>query len=239
MSGTGPDRAETPGAQQLLSWLVGAVVIGWVVVYNAFRLSGDDPSEAALPGLLVGGLIGAAVFGAGYLLLRRLWASGRVVHARGSHPDAERLDDAQRDALRLAGPVMLGSAAIALVTGLVMAVDWFSIDGTRPKGTVLLIAWDLVFAAWLADESLRVRRGLVDGLESVYFGCLLTAVLAGTAISRDVVPGAQVVVVVAAGLAGLLVGLSLWRLGGARGLPLAPAAAVIVAAGSLALPLLV
>jgi hypothetical protein len=227
----------TPPLQQLASWFAGCVLIGWVLAYNALRLTGDDPSQAALPGLVIGGVAGALVFAVGYALLRRLWASGRVVHARGSLPEAEGFDETQRDALRLAGPVLLGTAAIALVTGLVMAVDWLSIDGTRPKGTLLLLAWNVVFAAWAADEALRVRRGLVDGLESVYFGCLLTAVLAATAISREVIPGAQVVLVVAAGLAGAATGMALWRLGGGRGLPLAPAAAVVVAAASLVVPL--
>ena len=68
-------------------------------------------------------------------------------------------------------------------------------------------------------------------------GCGLTAVLAGVGLSRDLTEGAQVVLILLSGVAGVLCGLVAWRLQGARGLPLAAIAVIAVAALSLILPL--
>ena len=231
-------RQDPPQLSQMGSWIVASVVIGWLIVYNVLRLSGDTPAEAALPGLIIGGTAGLVVFAVVFTVVRRLVASGRVVGRRPTVVGGT-FDDQQRDALRIAAVTLLFAAAVALITALAEAVEWFGISGDRPVGTIVLIVWNVVFAAWVADEAVRVRRSLVDGIETVYFGCLLTAVLAGVGISRGVLEPMQVILALAGGVAALAVGMAVWRLGGARGIPLAMAGAVVVTVGSLALPILV
>ena len=53
-------------------------------------------------------------------------------------------------------------------------------------------------------------------MESIVLGCALTAVLAGVGLSRELAEGAQVVLIVLAGVAGTLCGLVVWRLQGGR-----------------------
>ncbi|MFN8122463.1 MAG: hypothetical protein U0237_08545 [Thermoleophilia bacterium] len=239
-TGTGPGQRpqQPPQLSQSGSWIVACVVIGWLLVYNALRLAGDTPAEAALPGLLIGGTAGLVVFIAGFVTVRRLVAAGRVVGRRPTVVGGS-FDDQQRDALRIAAIAMLFAGAVALVTAVAEFIDYIGIDGDRPIGTIVLMAWNVIFAAWVADEALRVRRSLVDGIETVYFGCLLTAVLAGVGISRELVEPLQVFLALAAGVAGLTVGMSVWRLGGARGIPVAMLGALAVTVASLALPLAV
>jgi len=238
-NGTGTEqRRRPPQLSQSGSWIVACVVIGWLLIYNVLRLSGDTPAKAALPGLLIGGTAGLVVFIAGFVTVRRLVAAGRVVGRRPTVVSGS-FDDQQRDALRIAAIAMLFAGAVAVVTALAELIDYLGVDGDRPIGTIVLIAWNLIFAAWVADEALRVRRSLVDGIETVYFGCLLTAVLAGVGISRALVEPLQVFLALAAGVAALTVGMAVWRLGGARGVPLAMAGAVVVTAASLALPIIV
>ncbi len=60
--------------------------------------------------------------------------------------------------------------------------------------------------------------------------------LAGVGLSRELAEGAQVVLIVLAGVAGTLCGLVVWRLQGGRA-PYAAIAAAIVAALALILPI--
>ncbi len=231
-------RPPAPQLSQMGSWVIASVVVGWLIAYNVLRLGGDTPREAAMPGLIVGGIAGLLVFAAGFVAVRRLHAAGRVIGRRPTVVGGT-FDDDQRDALRVAAVVMLGVAGIALITAIAEAVEWFGISGDRPIGTLVLMLWNAVFALWVADEALRVRRSLVDGIETVYFGCLLTVVLASVAISRGVLEPMQVVLALSAGVAALAVGMAVWRLGGGRGVPVAMIGAVVVTVGALALPVLV
>lgn len=232
-------RAATPPLSRLLSWLVGCVLAGWIVVYNVMRVSGSNPSDAALPSLLIGAAIGAAAFGLGLLLARRLAAAGRVV-APGpvEIPHPSKLEPAQRDAMTFAWPALAALAAVALVVGAWLAVDWYSQDAAdRPTTTIILAAWNVLVGLWLGDEALRLRRLDPDGIESITLGCGLTAVLAGVGWSRDLVAPAQLVLIALAAIAGCLVGIAVWRLRGARGLPVGAIGVVAVAALSLILPI--
>ena len=235
---TAPHRQDPPQLSQMGSWIAASVVIGWIVVYNILRLSGDTPAKAAMPGLIIGGTAGLVVFAVGFVVVRRLVASGRVIGRRPMVVGGT-FDDQQRDALRIAAVTLLFAAAVALITAVAEAIEWFGVDGDRPVGTIVLMAWNVVFAAWVADEAVRVRRSLVDGIETVYFGCLLTAVLAGVGISRGVLEPLQVILALSGGVAAIAVGMAVWRLGGARGIPVAIIGAVAVTVGSLALPILV
>jgi hypothetical protein len=231
-------RPPAPQLNQMGPWAITSVVVGWLIAYNVLRLGGDTPREAAMPGLIVGGIAGLVVFAGGFVAVRRLHAAGRVVGRRPTVVSGT-FDDDQRDALRIAAIVMLGAAVIALATAIAEAIEWFSITGDRPIGTLVLMLWNAVFALWVADEALRVRRSLVDGIETVYFGCLLTVVLASVGISRGVLEPMQVILALAAGVAALSVGMAVWRLGGGRGIPVAMIGAVVVTVGALALPVLV
>lgn len=227
-----------PPLSRLLSWLAGCALAGWFVVYNAMRIAGSNPSDAALPSLLIGAAAGVAVFAAGLLVLRRLAAAGRVV-APGpvEIPDASRLEPAQRDAMTFAWPALAALAGVALLAGAWLVGDWYAQDAdARAMTTLILGAWNVLAGLWLGDEALRLRRLDPDGIESVPLGCGLTAVLAGVGWSRDLIAPAQVVLIVLAGVAGCLVALAVWRLRGARGAPAGAAGVVAVAALALILP---
>ena len=83
---------------------------------------------------------------------------------------------------------------------------------------------------------LKSVRG-ITWLESVILGCGLTAVLAGVGYSRELAETAQIVLIIVAGLAGVLCGVAAWRLQGGRGVPVAGADVAIVAVLSIVLPI--
>lgn len=232
------ERRPSSGSRTL-SWLVASVAVGWLVVYNAMRLAGSSPADAAWPSLGIGAVVGLAAFGAGLLIVRRLAASGHPIR-RGPMeiPSPSELDDGQRSMVGLAWPALLVLAAAALLLGVYLGADWLGTDaGDRGTTTIILAAWNVLAGLWLGDEALRLRRGEADGVESVVLGCALTAILAGVGLSRDLTEAAQVVLIALAGVAGVLCGLLVWRLQGSRGLPLGALAAAVVAALALILPL--
>ena len=221
----------------MLSWLVGCVLVAWVVVYNLMRIGGDNPSQAALPALGIGVVAGVAIFAVGLLVLRRIHASGRRLRNPSVEiPAPSAMEPAQRDAVRLAWAPLGLLAVVAILMGLYLAADWFG-DDSRSLGTVLLAGWNLLVGLWLGDEAIRLRRLEAEGIESIVLGCTLTAVLAGVGISRDLAEPGQIVLIALAGIAGALVGLAVWRFHGARGLPGGSIGVLAVAVLSLVLPL--
>lgn len=231
-----------PGVSRLAWWAVGCVAGGWLIVYNVLRLGGDYPSEAATPAL-VGAAGGAVAFVAGLLVMRRLAASGTRFYARPSPADEPAVG--AHAAWRAAAVVLLAAAAVALVVGLLMARDYVTLSSPRPRSTLLLMVWDIVFALWVGEEAVRVLRapGLGDvdptGFDAVWFAGLLTCVLAGVAFSRDLFPALQVVLVALAGVASAAVAVALWRHRGHGGVPLGALGALVLAALSIALPALI
>jgi hypothetical protein len=148
------------------------------------------------------------------------------------------MQPAQRDALALAWPALAALAGAALVMGAYLGLDWLGDEpGGRATTTLILAAWNLLVGLWLGDEALRLRRGEAEGIESLVLGCTLTAVLAGVGLSRSLASPGQIVLIGLAGLAGCLVSIAVWRLRGARGLPVGAAGILLVAALSLILPL--
>ncbi|WP_217923523.1 hypothetical protein [Miltoncostaea oceani] len=228
-----------PPLSRVLSWLVGCVVVAWLVVYNVMRITGSNPSDAALPSLGIGVVVGAVVFAVGLVAVRRLAAAGRVVTPGPVEiPGPAQLEPAQRDALNLAWPALGAMALVALGLGAYLGLDWLGTDSdARATTTLILAVWNVLVGLWLGDEALRLRRGEADGIESIVLGCGLTAVLAGVGLSRDLAGPAQMVLIVLAGAAGLLVALAVWRLRGARGVPVGAVGVVVAAALSLILPL--
>ncbi|MEZ0285829.1 MAG: hypothetical protein ACAH79_11425 [Thermoleophilia bacterium] len=229
----------TSSGSRTLYWLIGSVAVGWLVVYNAMRLAGSNPADAAWPSLGIGAVVGLAAFGAGLLFVRRRAAAGHPVR-RGpiEIPSPSEFDAGQRRMVDIAWPALGVLAAAALVMGVYLGADWLGTDpDDRATTTIILAAWNVLVGLWLGDEVMRMRRGEADGVESIVLGCALTAVLAGVGLSRDLAETAQVVLIVLAGVAGTLCGLAAWRLQGGRGVPVAAIGVAVVAALSLILPI--
>ena len=228
-----------PAPRRWLSRLVGAVLIGWLVVYNVMRLAGSSPADAAWPSLAIGAAAALVLVGLGTLAMG-LPGMSRVADPRGTAeipPPAAR-DDAQRRAIALAWPALGALAVVAIVVGAYLIGDALGEDSGRPSATVLILtAWNVLAGLWLGDEAIRSRRGEVDGLDSAVLGCILTAVLAAVGLSRNLVEPAQLVLIAVAGVAGALTSFAVWRLRGSSGAPVGAGLVAIVAGLCVALPL--
>ena len=228
-----------PAPRRWLSRLIGAVLIGWIVAYNVMRLAGSTPADAAWPSLAIGAAAALALVGLGTLAMG-LPGMSRLADPRGTAeiPAPAGRSDVQRRAIGLAWPALGVLAGIAVVVGAYLLIDALRQGEGRPSATVLILtAWNVLAGLWLGDESIRSRRGEVDGLDSAVLGCLLTAVLAAVGIARDLAEPGQVVLIAAAGVAGVLTSYAVWRLRGSTGAPVGAALVAIVAGLCIALPL--
>jgi hypothetical protein len=228
-----------PAPRRWLSRLVGAVLIGWLVVYNVMRLAGSSPADAAWPSLAIGAAAALVLVGLGTLAMG-LPGISRLADPRGTAeiPAPGGRTDGQRRAISLAWPALGTLAVIAIVVGAWLLIDALGSGDGRPAATVLILtAWNVLAGLWLGDEAIRSRRGEVDGLDSAVLGCLLTAVLAAVGLSRELVEPGQVVLIVAAGVAGALTSFAVWRLRGSAGAPVGAGLVAIVAGLCIALPL--
>jgi hypothetical protein len=220
----------------LASWLVAGAIIGWVVVYALLRLGGESPNDAAAPAL-GGAVVGAAAAGGIVYWARRAEAAGRPMgRKRIRKADPARMSARDREVVRFVWPVLFGAAAIAAVVAVVLLFHWFGIHGARPKSTLLMVVWDVVIAAWLFDEGQRIREFVFEGLDALYFGCLLTMVLASIGVARSVVSGGQVILIVAAGVAAAAIAVLSWRIAGGRYVPVAAVVGIAAAAVCLIAP---
>lgn len=228
-------RPGLPPASRLLSWLATSVFVGWLLSYNAFRIGGESPRGAILISLAPGLVLGFLFLGATVLVWRR------HVERHGGEiviPQPEALDQPSRDALRLAGIAIGVLAAVSIVVGIALVIDWNDTPAAqRSLAKVMVGGWDVLSGLWIASEVSRTYRGNADGLDSVALGGVLTAVLGGVALSRGWIETGQVVVIVVAGLAASACQLALWRATGARGFPAAVGVTAAIAALALILPL--
>jgi hypothetical protein len=214
------------------------VVVGWFVAYEILRFGGDSPTEAALPALWTGGVIGGLLGAAFVVVARRAEASGRAVGFRRMRKaDVTRMTETDREIVRWVWPVLFGAAGIIALVAIVIGIQWLTLHGTRPKGSILMVIWDLVVAAWILDEGRRLQDYVFEGIDALWFGCLLTMVLASIGISRNVVVGGQVVIIVAAAAAAAMIGIVGWRVAGGRYVPVATIISVIAAGLCLVAPL--
>lgn len=228
----------TPPASRMVSWFLTSSFVGWFVAYNIFRIGGRAPRSAAWPSLIVGIGIGLVIFAITVLVWRRLIATGQYrPHHLEEIPPPERLDSRQRGALEILAPVVAVMAIGALVVGALLAVSWFQTDGSRSFTRIVLAGWDLLVGVWLLMEAVELRRGRGEAVESIAFAAMLTAVLAGVAIARDMFQPWQVGLVVLAGVAGAIGHFAGWRLLGSRGVPFGIVLSLIVAAASIVLPI--
>lgn len=228
----------TPPASRMVSWFVTSAIVGWFIAYNIFRIGGRAPRSAAWPSLIVGIGIGLVIFAITVAVWRRLITTGRYrPHHLEEIPPPDRLDSRQRGALEMLAPVVAVMAIGALVVGALLAVSWLQTDGSRSFTRIVLAGWDLLVGVWLLLEAVELRRGRGEAVESIAFAAMLTAVLAGVAIARDMFRPWQVGLVVLAGVCGAIAHFAGWRLLGSRGVPFGIALSLIVAAASIVLPI--
>ena len=216
---------------------VAAVIIGWAVVYNILRIQGDEPDQAAWPSLLVGGVLGAAIYLGGVVILRRV-RGPETTRVAQAIPGPGQLNDDQREALRVAAFALAALAICTLLMGAIELGDWIGTDSADRGFTELILGgWNVLFAIWAGDVGLRAFKMDGEDLESIPLGAALTAILAGLGIARDIVVPGQIALAAVAGICGAIVGLAAWRISGGRGVPGAAIVAIVVAALSIVLPL--
>lgn len=239
--GIPPTNAPTTlPASRMASWFVTSVIIGWVIAYNVMRIGGRSPRGAAWTSLLIGIGLGVVIFIIAVVVWRRFVAGGRFrPHHMDEIPPPERLDSRQRDALEVLWPAVAVLAIAALVVGAVLAASWWQTDGERSFTRLVLAAWNLLVGTWLVMEAVEIKRGRGEAVESIALAAMLTAVLAGVAFSRGMFDPWQVALIVMAGVAGALAHFAGWRLLGSRGMPFGIIVALIVAALSIVLPIVV
>jgi hypothetical protein len=222
----------------LFWWFVGAVAIGWFIVYNAMRLGGRSPEQSAWPALAIGGAVGILAYIGLVVLARKRAAAGRPIGRRQVEvPAPADVTPAQHGAMRAASPLLGALAALALVMGVILLIDWVGDDPDNRAATTLVLAgWNLLAGVWLGDEAVRLRRDMADGAESAVLGCALTAILAGLGLNREMIEIGQVALIILAGGAGVATGAVAWRIAGSRGLPWASIGVAVVAILALLLP---
>lgn len=240
LTDTGPPPSSRPASlpfSRQVSWLISSLVIGWLIAYNIFRFTGRGPRDAAGISVLVGVGIGVVLFAAAVLIWRRF---GRGARFQADHmneiPPSARLDGRQRGALDVLWPAVAVLAVASFAVGLWLAIEWFGSD-ERSATVIVIAAWDLLVSLWLATEVVHIRNGHGEAVESIGTASVLTAVLSGVALSRNLFEWGQGGLIVIAGVTGLLAYVAGWRLLGSRGLPFSAVGAVIVSALSIVLPL--
>lgn len=227
-----------PAPSRLLSWLVTSVIIGWAVAYNIVRIGGRSPRGSAVVSLLIGLGIGAVIFAVTLVVWRTVVRGARY---RATHmdelPPASRLDQRQRTALDMLWPAVGVLAVLLLVTGVAMLRTWLQTEGTRSMSRLFVGGWDLLLAVWLAFETRMLRLHDGEAVESIGTSGLLSAVLAGVALSMDQERTLQGGLIVIATVTAALAYHAGWRLLGGRGVPFAALGALAVGTASLVLPL--
>lgn len=214
------------------------MLVGWAIVYNIMRIGGRSPRGAAWVSLLIGLGIGAVIFAVTWFVWRRVVGGGRYrLHEIDEIPPPSRLDGRQRLALDLLWPAVAVLAAGAIVVGGVMFGIWAADDTDRGWLNVILAGWNLLVGVWFGLEARELRARHGEAVESIGMAAMLTAVLAGVALSREVFTPGQVALIVIAGVAGAVASYSVWRILGSRGFPFGILVALIVAGLAVALPL--
>lgn len=230
-----------PRPGRLISWLISAVLVGWVVVYNVMRVAGGTPAGVALTSFVIGAGGGIVVLIIGLIIRRRLINAGRIhpVDAEAEIPAPGAIDADQRRVINATWPVVAAAAAVELVCGIWMLADW---NGTpsmvRATAEVVMAGWFIFAAIWMGWEAKNLRNMDAGGIDSVALGALLTTVLAGVGITRHFATGMQVLTVIVVGLTAMAAYWLVWFLVRRRGVPSMAILAGLIALASLLLPLL-
>lgn len=226
--------------QRLVSWGIGCAIVGWLVVYNVIRItSGDSPRSAAIISVGTGLALGAVLFAILVVSYRWLAARGWV------HPEPLDASGAAGDpragrAVRVVGGACIVLAVVSVAVGVVLLSEWLgAAAGERSAPKIVIAVWDLFAAVWLAYEPVALFADDTADIDAIALAGMITAVLGGVAISRGMIIPAQVVLIPVAGIVSALAQFAFWRVGGSRGITLAPVGSLAVAALALVLPLAV
>ena len=235
-----PRRARlNPG--RLFSWVLSAVLIGWVVVYNVMRVGGGTPAGVALPSFIIGAVAGVIVLALGVWLRGRLIDAGRIhpVDPEVEIPSPADMTSAQHGAIRIAFVITAAAAAVQLVYAILLFVDWRGApSATRATAELIMAVWFAFAGIWMGWEANAMRESDAGGLDSVALGALLGTVLAGVAITRGFATAFSIITVLVAGAAAVLAYWGVWRLTRDRGLPSMAITAGVIVLASLLIPLL-
>ncbi len=226
---------------RLLSWTLSAVLIGWVVVYNVMRVAGGTPAGVALTSFLIGAVAGLVALVAGIWVRNRLIDSGRLhpVDPEAHVPSPADMTAPQGSVMGILWPAVAVAAGVQVVIALLLFIDWNGTDSaTRATVELIMAVWFIFGGLWMAWEASNLRRLDAGGLDSVALGALLSAVLAGVAISRGFSVAIAAITVVVTGVASVLAYRAVHRLTRDRGVPWMAITAGIIALASLLIPLL-
>lgn len=239
LTDTGPPPSARPASlpfSRQVSWLISSLIIGWLVVYNVYRFGGRSPQGAARISFVIGIGVGLAIFALALVVWRRFGTGARFqADHMNEIPPPARLDGRQRRSLDILWPAVGLLALGTLVIGTILAIDWFGAD-ERSATVIVIAAWCILVGFWLAFETTEIRRGHGDAVESIGTASILTAVLSGVALSRDLVAWGQGALIVLAGITGFLAYVAGWRLLGSRGVPFAAVCSIVIAALAVIIP---
>ena len=225
---------------RLLSWSLSAILIGWVVVYNAMRVAGGTPAGVALTSFIIGALAGLAVLAIGIWVRSRLIASGRIhpVDPEMEIPGPSGMNAGQKSLLGITWIAVAVAAGVQVVEAVLLFMDW---RGTpteiRATAELIMAVWFVFAGIWMAWEANNLRDFDAGGLDSVALGALLSTVLAGVAVSRDFAVVTSFITVVVAGVASVLAYYGVHRLTRDRGTPWMAITAGVIVLASLIIPI--
>ena len=225
---------------RLISWTLSAILIGWVVVYNAMRVAGGTPAGVALISFIIGAIAGLVVLGIGIWVRGRLIASGRIhpVDPELEIPAPSGMSPAQKSLLGYTWIAVAIAAGVQVVQAVLLFIDW---RGTpteiRATAELIMAVWFVFAGIWMAWEANNLRDFDAGGLDSVALGALLSTVLAGVAVSRDFAVTTSYITVVAAGVVSVLAYYGVHRLTRDRGTPWMAITAGVIVLASLIIPI--
>ncbi|MFM8829083.1 MAG: hypothetical protein ACKORG_06995 [Actinomycetota bacterium] len=225
---------------RLLSWGLSAILIGWVVIYNAMRVAGGTPAGVALTSFIIGAIAGLAVMGIGIWVRGRLIASGRIhpVDPEMEIPGPAQMNPGQKGILGIAWPAVAVAAGVQIVEAVLLFMDWRGTPAeTRATAELIMAVWFIFAGIWMAWEANNLRDFDAGGLDSVALGALLSTVLAGVAVSRDFSIVISFITVIAAGVATVVAYFGVHRLTRDRGTPWMTITAGVIVLASLIIPI--
>lgn len=225
---------------RLISWSLSAILIGWVVIYNAMRVAGGTPAGVALTSFIIGAIAGLVVLGIGIWVRGRLIASGRIhpVDAEAEIPGPASMSPAQASLLGITWIAVAAAAVVQVVEAVLLFMDWRGTPAdTRATAELIMAVWFIFAGLWMGWEANNLRDMDAGGLDSVALGALLSTVLAGVAVSRDFTVAISFVTVVVAGVAAVLAYYGVHRLTRDRGTPWMAITAGVIVLASLIIPI--
>jgi hypothetical protein len=226
---------------RLFSWVLSAILIGWVVVYNAMRVAGGTPAGVALTSFIIGAVVGLVVLFAGIWIRNRLIDGGRIrpVDPEMEIPGPADMSPPQRSFIGIVWPVTAVAAGVQMVEAVTLFLDWRGTpEFTRATAELIMAVWFIFAGIWMAWEANNLRDFDAGGLDSIALGALLSTVIAGVGVSREFSTTISIITVLVAGVLAVLAYWGVHRLTRDRGVPWMAITAGVIALASLLIPLL-